>query len=275
MSSAATTPVRRSLKQTFAELRAKNQIAMMPFIAAGYPDLDCTLATLPALEDAGANLIEVGFPFSDPIADGPVIAEAFVKTLANKIRVADVFATVAKARPKMSIPLVAMISYSVVYRYGLDRFVREAKAAGFDGLILPDLPPPEAEQVCASVQAGGLDTVLLVAPTTSEARRKEIAKLSSGFIYYLSISGITGERDRLPADLETNVRQLKSLTDRPVCVGFGINKPEHVKQLAGVADGAIVGSAVVRRMTAHATEGPSGVAKAAADYCRELLSSVR
>lgn len=248
---------------------------MMPFIAAGYPDLESTLATLPALEQAGANLIEIGFPFSDPIADGPVIAEAFVKTLAKKIHVTDVFATVAKARPKMSIPLVAMISFSVVYRYGLDRFIRQAKAAGFDGLILPDLPPPEAEKVCQAVQAGGLETILLVAPTTTAQRRKEIARLTSGFIYYLSISGITGERDRLPADLEANLRQLKSITDRPICVGFGINKPEHVRQLSGVADGAIVGTAFVRRMTEHAGDGPEGIARAAADYCRELLSGVR
>lgn len=275
MTSAGTNVGRLSLKQTFADLRAQKQIAMMPFVAAGYPDLESTLATLPALEAAGANLIEVGFPFSDPIADGPVIAEAFVKTLAKHIRVADVFATIAKARARMSIPLVAMLSYSVVFRYGLDRFIREAKSAGFDGLILPDLPPPEAERVCATVQAGGLDTVLLIAPTTTEARRKEIARLSSGFIYYLSISGITGERDRLPADLEANLRQLKSITDRPVCVGFGINKPEHVKQLAGLADGAIVGTAFVRRMTESAAQGPAAVAKSAEEYCRQLLSLVR
>jgi tryptophan synthase alpha chain len=263
------------LEDTFAALRAKKQIAMMPFIAAGYPDLASTVATIPALQSAGANLIEIGFPFSDPIADGPVIQEAFVKTLAKKIRVADIFNAVKEARPNVSIPLVAMLSYSVVYRYGIDRFVKEAKAAGFDGLILPDLPPPEAEKICSLVQAGGLDTTLLVAPTTTAARRKEIARLSSGFIYYLSVSGITGERDRLPADLEANLKQLKSLGDTPVCVGFGISKPEHVAQLAGVADGAIVGTAFVRRMTQHAAEGPTGIAKACGDYCRELLSKVR
>ncbi len=247
----------------------------MPFIAAGYPDLATTVATIPALQSAGANLIEIGFPFSDPIADGPVIQEAFVKTLAKKIRVADIFNAVKEARPKVSIPLVGMLSYSVVYRYGLDRFITESKAAGFDGLILPDLPPPEAEKICATLQSGGLDTILLVAPTTTVERRKEIARLSSGFIYYLSVSGITGERDKLPADLEANLRQLKSLSDTPVCVGFGINKPEHLAQLNGIADGAIVGSAFVRRMTAHAGEGPGAIAAACGDLCRELLSRVR
>src|SRR5206468_5713891 len=125
--------------------------------------------------------------------------------------------------------------FSVVFRYGVERFVKDAKAAGFDGLILPDLPPPEAETICRVVQAGGLDTILLVAPTTSPDRRREIARLSSGFVYYLSISGITGERDALPPDLEANVRSLKALTDRPVCVGFGISTSAHVKKLAGIA----------------------------------------
>jgi tryptophan synthase alpha chain len=268
------TASRLTLAQTFADLRAKKQIAMMPFLAAGYPDLEATIATIPALQNAGANLIEIGFPFSDPVADGPVIQEAFVKALAKKIRVRDVFDAIAQARATVSIPLVAMLSYSIVFRYGLDRFIADAKRAGFDGFIIPDLPPPEAEKICATIQAGGLDTILLVAPTTTPARRKEIARLSSGFIYYLSISGITGERDRLPEDLEKNIRQLKSITDVPVCVGFGINKPEHVKQLSGVADGAIVGSAFVRRATEHQSEGASGIAKASADYCRELLSQV-
>ncbi len=267
--------MRRTLKQTFEELRAKKQIAMMPFIAAGYPDIETTIATIPALERAGANLIEIGFPFSDPIADGPVIQEAFVKALARKIRVADIFRAIAEVRPRVSIPLVGMLSFTVVFRYGVERFVKDAKTAGFDGLILPDLPPPEAEKICGVVQAGGLDTILLVAPSTTVERRKEIARLSSGFIYYLSVAGITGERDRLPADLESNIRQLKSITDRPVCVGFGISKPEHVAQLAGLADGAIVGTAFVRRMTEHAAQGPEATAKACADYCCELLSKVR
>jgi tryptophan synthase alpha chain len=263
------------IAQTFAQLRDRRQIALMPFIAAGFPDLQTTRALLPALERAGANLIEVGFPFSDPIADGPVIQEAFTDALKNQLQVSQVFQTVKEVRRSMSIPLVAMISYSVVFRYGLDRFIAGAKSSGFDGLILPDLPPPEAQRVCEKVQAGGLDTVLLVAPTTTRERRAEIVNLCSGFVYYLSISGITGERDRLPQDLETNVKQLKSITDRPVCVGFGINKAEQVKQLAGLADGAIVGTAFVRRVREHLTEGPKRIADAVEAYCKELLSMVR
>ena len=267
---------RRSIAQVFAELRAKKRIALMPFIPAGYPDLATTRALLPALERGGASLIEVGIPFSDPIADGPTVQEAFVAALAKKLKLNDVFETVRAARPSVSIPLVAMVSYSVVYRTGLARFLREAKEAGFDGLILPDLPPPEANAICRTVREAGLDTILMVAPSTTAQRRTEIAELSSGFIYYLSVAGVTGERTRLPEDLGRNVRGLKQLTDRPVCVGFGVSNAAHVAQLADVADGAIVGSGVVRRLKQHADLGetPDQIAEAAKAYCQELLADV-
>jgi len=270
-----TTAAPRSIAQTFADLKSRGQIAFMPFVPAGYPDLETTIATLPALEAAGANIIEIGIPFSDPIADGPTIQASFTAALEKKLKLADVFATVKKARPTVSIPLVAMVSYSIVYRYGLDRFLATAKDAGFNGLILPDLPPPEAQSIVAKVQAAGLDTILLVAPTTSAERRKEIGRLSSGFVYYLSVTGITGERDQLPPELASGVTNMKSLTDKPVCVGFGISLPRHVAQLKGVADGAIVGSAVVKRMTQHANEGAPGIANAVGAYCRDLLKDVR
>ena len=266
---------RQTIRSTFDHLRSKGQIALTPFIPAGYPDLETTAAVLPALEAAGANLIEVGIPFSDPVADGPTIQAAFTAALAKKLKVADVFRTIAAVRPNMSIPLVAMVSYSVVFRYGLKRFCDDAKQSGFDGLILPDLPPPEAQTVCGTVRGAGLDTVLLVAPSTSPERKREIATLSSGFVYYLSVAGITGERDRFPADLRQNVAELKQLTDTPVCVGFGIHKPEQVAELAGVADGAIVGSAFVKRIPAGGQSMPEETAEATAQYCRELLSLVR
>jgi len=274
-SMSTTTTARVLIGQTFARLREKKQIALMPFVPAGYPDLQTTGAVLPEIERAGASIIEVGIPFSDPIADGPVIQEAFAKALGKKIKLKAIFETIGAARSSVSIPLVAMVSYSIVYRHGLERFVSEAKEVGFDGLILPDLPPPEAQAVAGKVQKGGLETILLVAPTTSPQRRKEIAELCSGFVYYLSVTGITGERDKLPEDLEVNVRQLKSVSGRPVCVGFGIAKSHHVKQLAGVADGAIVGSAVVRRMKELENQGAQAIAKGVGEYCRELLREVR
>jgi tryptophan synthase alpha chain len=263
---------RRTIAQAFSNTRARGKIALMPFIPAGYPDLQTTAALIPAIESAGADLIEVGFPFSDPIADGPTIQESYTVALQKRVKIEEIFATIRAVRPTVSLPLVGMVSYSLVYRYGRDRFTADAKRAGFDGLIVPDLPPPEAEAVCRTIQAGGLDTVLLVAPTTTPERRQTIARLSSGFVYYLSVSGITGERAQLPADLAPNIKALKQLTDRPICVGFGISKPEHVKQLSDVADGAIVGSAVVKRITQHGSDGPQAIAKAVSDYCRELIT---
>ena len=272
-SASPASPPRLSIKETFAAARSAGRLALMPFLAAGYPSLDATAALLPALQECGANLIEIGFPFSDPVADGPIIQEAFTYALSKKVKVADVFATVRASRQRVSIPMMGMLSYSIVFRYGVGRFVADARAAGLDGLIIPDLPPPEAQKICETIWAGGLETSLLVAPTTAPARRAEIARLSSGFVYYLSVSGITGERDRLPANLVENVCALKQLTDRPVCVGFGISKPQHVQMLHGVADGAIVGSAVIRRIKDHIGAEPEQIAEAVSKYLSDLKTA--
>ena len=248
----------QSLKEVFAALRSKKRVGVLPFIPAGYPDLNATRELLPALERAGASAIEVGIPFSDPIADGPVIQEAYTAALSRGLKLKEVLKTVRESRSSVSIPLVSMVSYSIVFRYGPERYFADAKAAGFDGLILPDLPPPEAEGICEKVRKAGLDTILLVAPTTSRERRKEIARLCSGFIYYLSVSGITGERQ---------------MSETPVCVGFGISRREHVGQLAGLADGALVGSAIVRRMKEHAGEGTGKMATVVESYVRELVGT--
>ncbi len=266
---------RLSIKQAFAARRAKRQIALMPFIPAGFPSLEITAAVLPALAAGGADLIEIGIPFSDPIADGPVIQAAFTETLHKKIKVADIFATVASVRSQVAVPLLAMLSYSIVFRHGVKQFVTDAKSAGFDGLIIPDLPPPEAQTIVEIIRSGGLETVLLIAPTTEAARRAEIARLSSGFIYYMSVAGITGERKSLPDDLAKNLAELKTLTATPVCVGFGVSNAGHVRQLIGVADGAIVGTALVRQMTAARDQTPAEIADVCKAYCRELLSGAR
>jgi tryptophan synthase alpha chain len=263
-----------TLSDVFAGLRANQRIGLLPFIPAGYPNLETTAQLLPALQAGGASAVEIGIPFSDPIADGPIIQEAFTHALAHKLRVRDVFQSIRQARPAVSIPLVAMVSYSVVFRYGTEKFIAEAAAAGFSGLILPDLPPPEAQAVCAKVRSGGLDTILLVSPTTSPQRRREVADLCSGFIYYLSVAGITGERDKLPPDLAENLRQLRQSTPKPVCVGFGISRPEHVRQLAGLADGAIVGSGFVRRIKEHFDKPAGEIGRAAEEYARQLLAGI-
>lgn len=269
-----TTPTpRRTLEQTFAELQRQQRIGLFPFIPAGYPDLPTTAALLRTLEASGASAIEVGFPFSDSIADGPVVQEAFIKALENHFRVHDLFDTIGAVRGDLSVPLVAMVSFSIVYRYGTERFLTDARTAGFDAILIPDLPPPQAQEVCRQVRAAGLDTVLLLAPSTPPQRRKQIADLSSGFIYYLSVSGVTGARATLPEDLESNVRQLKTMTRRPVAVGFGVSQPAHLQQLSTFADAAIVGSALVRQITAHMGQGQSAILNAAGSFCRDLLKT--
>ena len=181
--------------------------------------------------------------------------------------------TVASVRPNVTVPLVSMVSYSIVYRYGVERFVTAAKGAGFNGLILPDLPPPEAQAICEQVQAGGLDTILLVAPTTTPQRRGRCGVEQRVRLLLIRVRDHrrTGAASR---DLADNVRQLKELTDRPVCVGFGISKPQHVAQLQGVADGAIVGSAFVKRMKGRLNAGPEGLASEVR-LLAELLSGLR
>ena len=268
-------PVDRPLRAAITSAKREKGLALLPFIPAGYPDLEATARTLVAVAAAGADAIEVGFPFSDPVADGPTVQEAYHAALQKGLKIRQVLDAARGCRDQIlapdgrRVPLVSMVSYSVMYRYGPARFAADLKAAGFDGLILPDLPPPEAHRVAATVRDAGLDTVLLVSPTTPPGRRDTIVELCSGFVYYLAVSGITGARDVLPDDLARNVQDLKGRTDLPVCVGFGISRPEHLRQLTGVADGAIVGSALVRRMTVALPQG-AAVADAAAMLCREL-----
>jgi tryptophan synthase alpha chain len=246
----------------------ENQIGLIPFVPAGYPDLQTTAAVLQAMDASGAAVIELGFPFSDPIADGPIIQQAFTAALARNLKIPQIFQTIKGV--KLRAPVVAMVSYSIVFRYGSERFFAEAKSSGFSGMIIPDLPPPEAQKVCGQIRAAGLDTILFIAPTTTEARRKEIVPLCTGFVYYLSVSGITGFRAALPPDIGPNVAEIRKLTQCPVCVGFGISKPEHVNQLRGIANGAIIGTAIVKQMMERSTEGADRIAEAVGAFCMEL-----
>lgn len=261
--------------QTFSDLKARGQVGLIPFLPAGYPDLATTAALIPTLESAGANVIEIGLPFSDPVADGPTIQQAFTAALKKKVKVAEIFAAIRGVRPSVKLPLIAMMSYSIVFRHGVERFIADARESGFDGLIIPDLPPPEAQKVCSLIRAGELDTILLVAPTTAPERQIEIAGLSSGFVYYLSVSGITGERDRLPPDLIDNLKKLRKMTQRPLCVGFGISRAEHLAKLSAVADGVIVGSAYVKRIQTCIDQGLGVISRNLREYTQELLSQVR
>jgi tryptophan synthase alpha chain len=233
----------------FQQLRSQGRKAFLPFVTAGDPDVRATGPILRELVASGAHLIEVGFPYSDPIADGAVIQASYTRALDKGLRVDDVFACArAFARDQPAVPLVAMVSYSLVYKRGAEAFLGQAQEAGFRGAIVPDLPAEEAQALVGVAAARDFRLIQLVTPTTPRERAVEIARLSTGFLYCVSVAGITGERDRLPEELLGQLRWLRQQTDLPLCVGFGISKPEHVRMLRDVADGVIVGSAFVRRL---------------------------
>ena len=224
-------------------------MAFMPFVTAGDPDLPATQKLILELAARGVDLIEIGFPYSDPIADGPVIQASYTRALAKTLHVNDIFAAIKELPRGTSLPpLVAMVSYAIIFRTGPAAFVTRARDAGFSGLIVPDLPADEATDLAALARQQGLDLVELIAPTTTRERTKRILETSSGFLYCISVAGTTGVRDRLPAELKQQLQWLKSQTALPLAVGFGISRPEQVAELRGLADGIIVGSAIVKHV---------------------------
>jgi tryptophan synthase alpha chain len=240
------------IAQTFAAARAAGRTVLCPFFTAGYPTQTHTADFLLAAQRGGAGVIELGIPFSDPVADGPVIQASYYQALAGGTTVQNALAAVADARSRgLTIPVVAMVSFSIVFKRGANAFAQAAAASGCDGVILPDVPLEEAPAIVAAFSAHHLASSLLVAPTTPPERRAKIATLSTGFVYYLSVSGVTGERRALPQDIVPNLEQLRSLTPLPICVGFGISTPAQVGEVTKHADGAIIGSAIVRRIQEH------------------------
>ena len=248
---------------TFEKLRQADQAAFIPFVTAGDPDLDTTAAIIRAAEMAGADILELGFPFSDPIADGPVIQASYTRALAAGQRTEDVFRTVQSLRAKSGIPIVAMISYSLVFRMGFEAFLDRACRAGIDGATIPDLPIEESEPFHEAAEQRGFRLICFVTPATNERRRSMILRLARGFIYYISVRGITGERMSVPDDLADNIRELKSRTDVPIAVGFGISTPRQATVVARLADGVIVGSALVKRIHEAVESGHDPVMTAA------------
>jgi tryptophan synthase alpha chain len=234
------------IDELFQRLRTEKRKAFIPFVPAGDPDLNVTGRLVRELGRRGASLIEIGFPYSDPIADGSVIQASYTRALNRGFRLDDLFAQIPGW--KSEAPLVGMASYSLLLRRGLNAFVWRAREAGLGGLIVPDLPIEEAGELLDVATRHDCKLIQLVTPTTPRDRAKRIAQLSSGFLYCVSITGITGERDQLPAALREQLAWLRTQTDLPLCVGFGISKPEHVAGLRDVADGVIVGSALVRRL---------------------------
>jgi tryptophan synthase alpha chain len=267
------------LVRTFAALAAEGKKTLLPFLTAGFPDLDTTRALLHDFEARGVRVCELGVPFSDPIADGPVIQASYTQALAAGVTSGAIFEMVRRYREESGpggLALVAMVSYSIVFRHDPKRFLKDASAAGIDGVIIPDLPLGQAPGTEALAASLGLANIMLVAPSTPEARRLDIARHSRGFIYFISVAGITGERDRLPAATIAAVAELRRHTGTPVCVGFGVSNAATVAQVCAAADGAIVGSAIVHRIAdAAAKKLPRArLVKQVGDFVSELLAPV-
>jgi tryptophan synthase alpha chain len=262
------------IERIFADLRAAGKHALMPFITAGYPNLAATEAMLPQLQAAGASVCELGIPFSDPVADGPVISASMTEALEAGVQPAGVFELVARQRDTLDIGLVAMLSYSIVYRIGVESFVRQAADAGIDGLIIPDLPLEEADAVTGPAKAAQLTCSGLIAPTTPRDRAEQIARACTGFIYLIARTGLTGERDSVPVDLRQRVDELRRVSDLPIAVGFGISRADHVRAVTQVADAAIVGSAVVKQIGQHLDEPPAQLAEHIGRFIAELAGGL-
>jgi tryptophan synthase alpha chain len=261
------------LAERFRVLRGRGEKALIPFVTAGDPDLDTTEALVLALAEAGADVIEIGVPFSDPIAEGPTIQRASERALASGTSLRRVLERVKALRPRVDLPLVLMGYTNNFLAMGADAFATAAAEAGVDGLIVVDLPPEEGEAFYGRIREGGIDPILLAAPTTGTARLEKLAKETCGFLYFVSLTGVTGARNELSATLETELRAVRAVSDVPVCVGFGVSTPEQARQVSEFADGVVVGSALIDRIE-RAPDREAAV-DAAAAFVAELKTRLR
>ncbi|MFM9058663.1 MAG: tryptophan synthase subunit alpha [Planctomycetaceae bacterium] len=257
----------------FAANRGAGRKSLAPFVTAGDPDHDTTVAVIEAVAAAGASLCELGVPYSDPIADGPVIQASYTRALAAGITLAGVFDIAKRAAAQTAMPILAMVSYSIIFRRGVAAFTADAVAAGLAGLVVPDLPLEESDDLDHACRTSGLALVRLVTPTTPTDRAAAIAKKSTGCLYCVSVAGVTGARTDLPPGLSDRVGWLTTQTDVPVLVGFGISGPEQVKAVAAVADGAIVGSALVRLVAESAGKPRADMLAAVTNRVTDLASA--
>ena len=249
----------------------KNGKAFIPFITCGDPDLETTAACVRAMAEAGASLIELGIPFSDPTAEGPVIQSANVRALSGGVTTDKIFDMVAELRRDVTVPMVFMTYANVVFSYGMERFLEKAQAVGMDGIILPDVPFEEKEEFAPACRAHGIDMISLIAPT-SEGRISEIARAAEGFVYCVSSLGVTGVRSQITTDIGAMVKLVKDANpDVPCAVGFGISTPEQAAKMAGLSDGAIVGSAIVKLIAQYGRDAVPHVR----GYVESMVAAVR
>jgi tryptophan synthase alpha chain len=259
------------IEQKFKQLLSEGRKAFIPYLTAGDPDITTTRDLILALERAGADIIELGVPFSDPIADGPVIQRATERALANHVSLGDTLKLAREIRQRSQIPLLLFSYFNPLLRYGLEKLAVDAASAGFDGILAIDMTIEESERYVDAVSKAGLNTVFLAAPTSSEERLRKIAAASTGFLYAVSRTGVTGERQELSSDLRQFLTKLREYSRCPVAVGFGISQPEHVQAVWREADGAVVGSAIVREIENNI--GRSDLVQRVADFSARLKGS--
>ncbi len=259
------------LIQKLKEAKRGNAKLFCAYLTLGFPNLSTTEALIPALEQAGTDIIELGFPFSDPLADGPTIQFASERAIKNGVELKDAFRLIKELRRKgLKIPVLFFSYLNPLMHYGVSRAVRQLKQNGFDGLVIPDLPPEEGRMWEPWFKNSDLSMVYLIAPTTSLDRMREIAKRSSGFVYYVSLRGVTGMRSSLPSDLIRKIKEVKKATEKPVLVGFGVSQEKQARAIARVADGIIVGSAIVDRLR----KGRKAI-KPTVAYVSRLIASLK
>ena len=261
------------LGERFAALRARGEGALVPFLSAGDPDLATTEALLPVLAEAGADAVELGVPFSDPIAEGSTIQRSSERALASGTTLHRILQLVKQVRPKLRVPLVLMGYANPFFTMGEERFAAAAAEVGVDGVIVPDLPPEEGARFYDALEGAGIDPVLLAAPTTTPERLERLAARSRGFLYYVALTGVTGARELVAEDLEAGVRRAREISDLPVCVGFGISTPEQVAEIRRYADGVVVGSALIDRIAAESQT--SARLAVAAEFVTALKAPLR
>lgn len=263
-----------SISQRFAELKKHNKCALIPFITAGDPDLDTTEKAILTLVEKGADFVELGVPYSDPLADGPVIQAASTRALRKGVSLDDVLKIVSNLQDKIDIPIILFTYYNPIFYRGLETFLNAIAHAGVKGLVVPDLPLEEAEIFLNLAQAKGIEVILLVAPTSPKERVKQIASKSQGFIYLVSVTGVTGIRSEVESRVKDLISQLKAVTDKPIGVGFGISEPSQALQIKEWgADAVIVGSAFVQKLNhEQPAEGLSAIASLCADLKRAITN---
>ena len=257
------------ISETFGRLKKEKRKALVIFITAGDPSMKATVELVKAAHGAGADIVEIGVPFSDPVADGPVIQESFHRAISNGASLVKTFEAVKKIRKECGAPIAFMLTCNLVIAHGTNKFMKNCAEAGVDGLILPDVPAEEADEFIPKASASGLDTVMLAAPTSTPHRMKKIASLATGFVYYINVKGVTGKKAAVAADAAKGIRAMKKLTRLPVLAGFGVTDPAQAKEMAKVSDGVIIGSQAIRVIKG------AGSAKRAVEDLAKYVASVR